>query len=138
MKNLLTTIALVIVSISYAQHVFIFPKSKDTIGFQIQNDTTHKFEIIKNGRTIFQNKFKGVKTFDICTNGYLYKKEIDSVKNIIKLIFDKKNRFSKAELRKILKNEAYSLQQDIINEMLMDYQERDLEEYESGRDDHRE
>tara|TARA_B110000879_G_C10845231_1_gene383146 strand:- start:67 stop:477 length:411 start_codon:yes stop_codon:yes gene_type:complete len=136
MKNLLTTIALIIVSISYAQRVFILPKSNDTLQFKIQNDTPHKFKIIKDGRTIFQNKFKGIKTFDICTNGYLYNKEIDSVNSIVKLFFDRKNRFSKAELRKILKNEAYILQQDLINEMLMDYQERDIEEYESGRDDY--
>lgn len=129
MKNLLTLIALTIASISQAQRVFILPRQNDTLRFKVQNETPHKFLIIEDGKTVFQKEFKGVKTFDIYSKNYLYKKEYDSIHKIIALFFDKKNRFSKAELRKILKNESYSLQYDLINDMLENYNDRDLEPY---------
>ena len=64
MKNLLTTIALIIVNLGYTVCAAILPKSNDTLQFKIQNDTPHKFKIIKDGRTIFQNKFLRRSFFD--------------------------------------------------------------------------
>ena len=142
MKNLITAIAIIICSITHAQRVFILERPNDTLRFKVQNETPHKFLIIENGKTIFQKEFKGTKTFDIYCKNYLYKKEYDSIHKITALFFDNKSNFSKAQLRKILQNESYSLQYDLINDLLENYQDRDIEvdqeEIRTERNDDRE
>ena len=134
MKKIITVIAIVVSSLAYSQRVYILPKMNDTIRFRIVNEKVYTFLIIQDSITKFQKRFTGQKYFDIYCKDYLYSKEVDTINKIVAIFFNKKESYTRQQLLKMYNQEAYYQIRDIINELLDDFQDRDINDYQDDRD----
>ena len=135
MKPFLFFTVLFITINSYSQRVFVSKnKANDTLTFKIQNDDMYRLLIIEDSITKFQKDFKGIKHFSIYSKGFLYTKQVDTKNKIVALFFTKMDKFSKKELRRFARQEEYYQVQDLIQDYLDDFADRDINDYQDERD----